>query len=69
MLEEIKELWKQINHKRDFMLEVSEELDRTPNTLYTHWFARFWSIPEQEQPKVLELMKAKIEEQKTAAQC
>tara|TARA_R100000789_G_C3020427_1_gene153394 strand:- start:1166 stop:1387 length:222 start_codon:yes stop_codon:yes gene_type:complete len=66
MLEKIKELWELVDDKKQFLIEASTILERTPNTMKTHWFAGFWSIPKTERPNVLRLLEEKVLEQKNA---
>ncbi len=63
MVEEIKELWKDLDYKTGFIKEVAVEVDRSPNTLNNHWFSHFWLIPEEFQAKVKELLEKKIKSQ------
>lgn len=63
MIENIKSLWQQIENKTKFMEMAAEDLGRSPLTLRQHWFAHFWSIPEEHQPRVVELLQNAIKEQ------
>lgn len=69
MIEEIKALYEQVTVKYEFFKELSNAVDRRPNTIRTHWFsnANFWAIPEDLQPKVLETLKNYLENQKATA--
>lgn len=64
MIDEIKELYNQLNHKTDFMKELADKLEKRPNTLKNHWFTGFWSIPIEHENFVLNFLKNKIESQK-----
>jgi hypothetical protein len=63
MTEEIKKLYSQLNHKTDFMLIVAKDLNKKPNTLKNHWFSGFFSIPDEYQERVIELLKITIKKQ------
>jgi len=62
-IETIKMLYNQLKVKKDFILIVAEDLDKSTGTLQQHWFSRFWSIPKDYQPRVIELLKQTIREQ------
>jgi len=66
MIENIKKLWKQIDNKTNFIVMAANDLDKSPNTLRHHWFSNsgFWSVPEEHQPRVIELLQNTIKEQK-----
>lgn len=66
-IEEIKELYSQINRKTEFMVELAKALGKRPNTLKNHWFTLFWSIPIELELFVLEFLKEKIKSQKQHA--
>ena len=59
----IKNLWGLINYKTGFIELCAKELDRSPNTLHNHWFARFWQIPQDMQIPVINLMQKTINNQ------
>ena len=65
LMDNIKELWSLINYKTGFIEMCAKELDRSPNTLHNHWFARFWQIPTDMQVPVIELMQKTINNQIT----
>ena len=65
LMDNIKELWSLINYKTGFIEMCAKELDRSPNTLHNHWFARFWQIPIDMQVPVIELMQKTINNQIT----
>lgn len=62
-IDNIKTLWKLINNKTEFIKLVAKELDRSPNTIHNHWFARFWQVPVDKQDKVIELLQNTIKQQ------
>lgn len=59
-IENIKELYSQLKNKKEFMEIVSSDLDKKPNTLKNWWFSGFFSIPDEYQERVLELLKETI---------
>lgn len=65
MIENIKKLYSQVDYKTGFIEDVADALGKSPNTLRHHWFARsgFWSIPEEHQPKVVEMLQSQIKKQ------
>lgn len=67
MIDQIKELYAQIDHKTQFIANLAEKLGKSPQSLRVHWFAQFWSIPEEYQPKVVKFLKYTIKEQKHPA--
>ncbi|TXD45875.1 hypothetical protein [Polaribacter sp. IC073] len=63
-IDNIKNLWKQINNKTAFIIECSSAVDRSANTLHNHWFARFWQVPNEKQDEVIIYMQKWIFNQK-----
>lgn len=62
-IDNIKNLWQEINNKTNFIIAVAHDLDRSPNTLHNHWFARFWQVPEEKQDEVIKYMQTWIRNQ------
>ncbi len=60
MIQNIKNLYAQIDKKVDFLIELANDLDKSPNTMRNHWFGNFWSIPEEYQERVVELLQNRI---------
>ena len=60
MIENIKNLWKEIDNKTKFIKAFSEHIKRSPNTLHNHWFARFWLVPKEHQEEVVKYMQKYI---------
>lgn len=56
LMDNIKEMYRDVGLKVPFLTALAAHLDRSVHTLNTHWFARFWAIPESEQVKVVEFM-------------
>ena len=67
MIEEIKELYSQLDHKTKFIALAGKKFNRSPNGLKQNWFATFWNIPVDFQPKVKNLLIAELEKQKQTA--
>jgi hypothetical protein len=65
LIDNIRDLWKQINYKTGFIELCAKELDRSPNTIHNHWFARFWQVPADMQIPVIKLMQKTINNQIT----
>ena len=63
MIQNIKNLWKEIDNKTAFIEMAAKDLNRSPNTLHNHWFARFWQVPEEHQSRVVELLQRTIKKQ------
>jgi hypothetical protein len=66
-IENIKNLWNEIDYKTGFIVVASEEFKRSKNTLHNHWFARWFSIPETEQDNVVKFMQNYIKNQNQVA--
>lgn len=66
-LERIQELYAQLNNKGKFIRFAAKELGKKTSTLRVWWFSSWWEIPEDEQPRVLELLTKEIEKQKLKA--
>lgn len=65
-IEEIKSLYPKIQKKTKFIGEVAKEFSLNPQYVRGHYFSAFWTIPEDKQDKVVEMMNNKIEEQNDA---
>ena len=63
MIENIKNLYGQINQKTKFIGEVAADLGKNPQYVRSHWFSSFWTIPEIYQGRVVELLQNKIKAQ------
>jgi len=60
MIENIKTLYSRINKKTKFIEMAADDLEKSPLTLRHHWFSAFWSIPEEYQERVVELLQNTI---------
>ena len=67
MIEKIQMLYSQIEKKTKFIKEVAADLNKSPLTLRNHWFSAFWSIPEESQARVVELLEERIQEQNSVS--
>ncbi len=63
LIDEIKDLYSKVSKKTKFIILASVELEKSALTLRHHWFGQFWSIPEEHQSKVKELLELTIENQ------
>lgn len=59
----IKLLYQQVKKKTPFIQEVADHFKKSPQSLRVHWFASFWSIPEQYQDELIRLLQNKISNQ------
>jgi len=62
-IDNIKDLYAQVNKKTEFLKNLAPEVNRTPQTLRVHWFAQFWSIPEEKQDDVISFLQKTIKNQ------
>lgn len=53
MIERIKEKYKILPKKMEFIEQLANELEKNPRGLQSNWFSGFWSIPKKYQEKVL----------------
>lgn len=63
MIKEIQGLYAQIQKKTEFIKLVANDLGKSPLTLRNHWFSAFWSIPDENQPRVKALLCETLEKQ------
>lgn len=63
MIENIKNLYTQVDKKTKFIEMVADDLEKSPLTLRNHWFSAFWSIPDEHQERVVELLQNTIKNQ------
>jgi hypothetical protein len=56
---EIKQLYGKLKDKKAFCLELSEFVETSPRSIYNHWFASFWAIPDKHIDLVLKMLKEK----------
>lgn len=62
-IDNIKELYNQIEHKTNFTIEVGTYFKKSPQSLRVHWFGNFWSIPDKYQDELITLLQNKIANQ------
>lgn len=67
MIQEIQNLYAEVDKKTEFIKDVANDLGKSPLTLRHHWFGQFWAIPEEHQPRVKQLLTLTIESQKATA--
>lgn len=61
--ENIQSLYRQLENKGGFIRAVSEEFNRKPGTLQNHWFSSFFSIPEEYEDRVIDMLQKTIKNQ------
>lgn len=59
----IENLYHQLDNKSDFIKKVAKEFKKKPGTLQNHWFSGFFSIPEDYEDRVIEILNETIESQ------
>lgn len=59
----IKALFDQVENKHEFIILLSKEFKRKPATIRTNWFATFYSVPEKNEERVLQLLQNTIKQQ------
>ena len=59
----IKDKYKQLNAKQKFIELVAKELNKSALSLSRNWFSAYWSIPQSEQSKVIELLNETLKNQ------
>lgn len=62
-IENIKNLYNQLNHKGKFIELVAEDLGGKPLSIKNNWFSGFISIPDEHQDRVIELLQNTIKQQ------
>lgn len=62
-IDNIKELYAQLNKKTQFIIDCANDLGKSPLSLRQHWFSKFWAIPEDYQDRVVELLQNTIKNQ------
>lgn len=60
LIDNIKELFEQLDKKFEFINTVAVDVNRKPLYLKQHWFREFWAIPEEYQARVVELLQNAI---------
>lgn len=56
MKQNIKDLYKELDNKKSFVLLCSDEFNIKPNSIQCNWFNAYWSIPDKHLDRVLELL-------------
>ena len=63
MKQNIKDLYKELDNKKDFVLLCSDEFNIKPNSIHSNWFNGYWSIPDKHTGRVLELLQNYFKQQ------
>ena len=65
MINNIKDLFQQVDDKPAFIYELSQHVEAKPNTIARHWLSNsgHWSIPERNQETVLTILQNWIKQQ------
>ena len=63
MKQNIKDLYKELDNKKDFVLLCSDEFNIKPNSIHSNWFNTYWSIPDKHLERVLELLQNYFKQQ------
>ena len=59
-LENIKELYKQVEHQKVFIELLSREFNLAPLSIRNNWFSSFYSIPQKHHKRLTELLQRTI---------
>jgi hypothetical protein len=65
--EAIKTMYKQVKDKKLFIETLAPIVSNKESSLAANWFSRLWSIPDEHQNTVLQLLNETIENQKQPA--
>ena len=60
MTQNIKDLFRNVKNKTEFIELLSKEFDRKPASIRNNWFASFYSIPQEHEERVVELLQRTI---------
>jgi len=63
MKQNIKDLYKELENKKDFVLLCSDEFNIKPSSVQCNWFSKYWSIPDKHLDRVLELLQNYFKQQ------
>lgn len=69
-IENIKTLFRQVDHKGKFILASADEFGVTPQTIKSNWLcdSGFWSVPKKHQDRLVELLQRQVQKQNLAEQ-
>ena len=59
----IRQLYKQLNKKTEFIEMLAKDVNRSPNTIKNFWFGGFWQTPKHFQERTVELLQRTIKNQ------
>ena len=64
--ENIKNLYKQVDGKTQFIKFVASYFNMKPASVRNHWLSEsgFWSVPEKQQAELIKLLQNQIKSQK-----
>ncbi len=60
MKENIKQLFRNVENKTEFIELLSKEFNRKPASIRNNWFSAFYSIPQENEARVVELLQRTI---------
>lgn len=60
MRQNIKQLFKSVDNKTEFVELLSKEFNRKPASIRNNWFSAFYSIPQEHEARVVELLQRTI---------
>ena len=63
MTDNIKQLYKEIDRKTEFIQMVADHFKKSPQYLRGHWFSSFWQVPEKYQEELIKIMQNTIKQQ------
>lgn len=62
-IDNIQELYAQINQKTKFIKMVADDFNLNPQYVRSHYFSSFWTIPYDRQDRIIELQQKTIANQ------
>tara|TARA_X000000950_G_scaffold28959_1_gene31278 strand:- start:1673 stop:1960 length:288 start_codon:yes stop_codon:yes gene_type:complete len=60
MRQNIKQLFRSVENKTEFIELLSKEFNRKPASIRNNWFSAFYSIPQEHEARVVELLQRTI---------
>jgi hypothetical protein len=60
MRQNIKQLFKSVDNKTEFVELLSKEFNRKPASIRNNWFSAFYSIPQEHEARVVQLLQRTI---------
>lgn len=68
MIQNIKNLYSEINNQKEFCLLLSKEFELKPNSIRTNWLSTYYSVPDKYQARVIEILQKTINQQNNRKQ-